>query len=141
MSRAAPRPSPSEQRRAGEDAPGYALHVFPRAINPAARRSTNQAKTYTYPQPTFSKSASTPGSKFGRYGGSNLDRRRQLYGVCRRGQGSIYRMSEAGEVETLYEFTGGDDGGYPVQGYLLEVADGEFYGANGKGVYRLKVTG
>lgn len=64
-----------------------------------------------------------------------------LYGVCRRGQGSIYRMSEAGEVETLYEFTGGDDGGYPVQGYLLEVADGEFYGANGKGVYRLKVTG
>ena len=27
---------------------GYALHVFPRAINPPPRRSSNQTKTYTY---------------------------------------------------------------------------------------------
>ncbi|CAD5371159.1 hypothetical protein RA210_U140098 [Rubrivivax sp. A210] len=30
-------------RRAGEDATGYALRVFPRAINTAQRRSTKQA--------------------------------------------------------------------------------------------------
>ena len=67
-------------RRAGESATGYALRVFPRAINTAPRRSTNQARTYTYPQPTISKSASTPGSIFGRHGGSDLNRRRHAPG-------------------------------------------------------------
>ena len=40
-------------------------------------RLTKQTRTYTYPQPTISKSASTPGSIFGRRGGSDLNRRRQ----------------------------------------------------------------
>ena len=47
------------------------------------RRTTNQARTYTYPQPTDPKSASTPGSIFGRHGGSNLDRRRHRGVHCR----------------------------------------------------------
>ncbi|MBN8510504.1 MAG: hypothetical protein J0L57_18075, partial [Burkholderiales bacterium] len=41
-----------------------------------SRRSTNQARTYTYPQPTISMSASTPGSILSRHGGSKLNRRR-----------------------------------------------------------------
>ena len=36
----------------------------------------NSATTYTYPQPTISKSASTPGSILDRHGGSDLNRRR-----------------------------------------------------------------
>lgn len=37
---------------------------------------TNKLNTYTYPQPVSSRPASTPGSIFGRRGGSDLDRRR-----------------------------------------------------------------
>jgi hypothetical protein len=36
-------------------ATGYALRVLPRAINTQPRRSTNQLKTYTYPQPSHLK--------------------------------------------------------------------------------------
>ena len=68
------RATPSEgPPRAGEASTGYALRVFPRAINTAPRRSTNKAKTYTYPQPALEKSASTPGSIFGRHGGGADD--------------------------------------------------------------------
>jgi len=63
---------------AGVVATGYALRVFPGAINTASRRSTTQLNPYTYPQSTLSKSASTPGSKFGRRGDSDLTRRQQL---------------------------------------------------------------
>jgi hypothetical protein len=49
-------------RRAGEAATGYALRVFPRAIQPSSEGTTNQLTTYTYPQPVSSGPASTPGS-------------------------------------------------------------------------------
>ncbi|RYF77764.1 MAG: hypothetical protein EOO29_20835, partial [Comamonadaceae bacterium] len=45
---------------------------------------TEQGKTYTYPQPTDAASASTPGSRFKRRGGSVL---------LRRGQSGRYRTS------------------------------------------------
>lgn len=77
MQKRSPNRATSDRPRAGQAAPGYALRVFPRAINHASRRSTKQARTYTYPQPTISNSASTPGSIFGRRGGSDLNRRRQ----------------------------------------------------------------
>ena len=50
---------------------------MPRAIQATSEGLTNQLKTYTYPQPVISRPASTPGSIFGRHGGSDLDRRRQ----------------------------------------------------------------
>jgi hypothetical protein len=64
--------------RAGKAATGYALRVFPRTINTSTRRQKNQTNIYTYAQPTIKTSASNPGSKFGRQGGSDLDRREQL---------------------------------------------------------------
>jgi hypothetical protein len=63
--------------RAGKAATGYALRVFPRTINTSTRRQKNQTNIYTYAQPTIKTSASNPGSKFGRQGGSDLDRREQ----------------------------------------------------------------
>lgn len=57
---------------------GYALRVIPRARIDSPRSSTNQTQTYTYPQPTISTSASTPGSISDRRGGSDLNRCRQL---------------------------------------------------------------
>ena len=72
------RATPSERPpRAGESATGYALRVFPRALDTAARRSTNKPNTYTYPQLTIKQSATSLGSKLDRQGGSNLNRRRQ----------------------------------------------------------------
>ena len=56
---------------------GYALRGFPRAHFTPARRSTNRAKTYTYPQPTIKRSATSPGSILDRQGGSEFSRRRQ----------------------------------------------------------------
>jgi hypothetical protein len=66
-------------RRAGQSATGYALRAFPRAINTASRSATNQTRTYTYPQPTVSTSASIPSSILSRHGGSNLNRRGQFW--------------------------------------------------------------
>jgi hypothetical protein len=42
------------------------------AFNRTARRLPSQDSPYTYPQPTLSKSASTPGSIFSRHGGRPL---------------------------------------------------------------------
>jgi hypothetical protein len=67
--------------RAGKAATGYALRVFPRTIKTSTGRQKNQANIYTYAQPTIEKSASNPGSKFGRQGGSDLDRR-EHFEVC-----------------------------------------------------------
>ncbi len=71
--------------RAGKAATGYALRVFPRTINTSTRRQKNQTNIYTYAQPTIKTSASNPGSKFGRQGGSDLDRREQHIASLKRG--------------------------------------------------------
>ena len=53
-------------------------------------------------------------------------------GNCPRGSldfgcGTVFRLDPAGELDVLYEFTGGSDGGQPF-GPLVQDADGNLYG-------------
>jgi uncharacterized repeat protein (TIGR03803 family) len=48
------------------------------------------------------------------------------------GQGTLFKMSLAGQVTSLYSFTGGDDGGHPAAP-LLQGKDGNFYGTTATG--------
>ena len=43
------------------------------------------------------------------------------------GCGTVYRIDSAGNITTLYSFTGGTDGANPVES-LLQASDGYFYG-------------
>jgi uncharacterized repeat protein (TIGR03803 family) len=43
------------------------------------------------------------------------------------GHGTVFKITGAGTLTTLYSFTGGADGGDPVGG-LIQAANGEFYG-------------
>ena len=45
------------------------------------------------------------------------------------GDGTVYRLTPAGEFTVLHAFTGGDDGGSP--GNLLQATDGNLYGLTG----------
>jgi uncharacterized repeat protein (TIGR03803 family) len=74
-----------------------------------------------------------------------------FYGTAYQGGGysfgSIFKMTPAGAVTALYEFTGYTDGAYPYAG-LIQGKDGNFYGttteggANGYGtVFRLATNG
>ena len=64
------------------------------------------------------------------------------------GDGTIFRLTPAGGLTTLYTFTGGSDGSYPVAG-LVQGSDGSFYGtasaggdANGDGtIYKITPAG
>ena len=77
---------PPQRPTSERAARGNPLRATPYASSPARtaqiQEVTNQPKTYTYPQPTVTRSASIPGSKFDRQGGSKLDRRRQKW-TCR----------------------------------------------------------
>ena len=48
------------------------------------------------------------------------------------GYGTVFQVSPAGAVTTVYSFTGGSDGGHPVAG-LMPGSDGNFYGATAYG--------
>ena len=54
-----------------------------------------------------------------------------LYGTTQNGglydHGTIFRMTPSGTTSTLYTFTGGQDGGYPIAS-LIQGADGNLYG-------------
>jgi uncharacterized repeat protein (TIGR03803 family) len=54
-----------------------------------------------------------------------------LYGGAN-SYGSIFKMTPAGAVTALYEFTGADDGAYPYAG-LIQGKDGNFYGTTLEG--------
>ncbi|RYF60113.1 MAG: hypothetical protein EOO27_07085, partial [Comamonadaceae bacterium] len=54
---------------------------------------TEQGKTYTYPQPTDAASASTPGSRFKRRGGSVLLRRGQAWTLRPRSSAGCGRLN------------------------------------------------
>ena len=64
------------------------------------------------------------------------------------GDGTIFKLTPAGRLTTLYTFTGGSDGSYPVAG-LTQGSDGNFYGmasaggdANGDGtIYKITPAG
>ncbi|HEY6766573.1 MAG TPA: choice-of-anchor tandem repeat GloVer-containing protein [Candidatus Sulfotelmatobacter sp.] len=55
--------------------------------------------------------------------------------------GALFKVSPSGNYATLYQFTGGSDGGYPVSS-PIQASDGNFYGTtlqgsnNGGTVYR-----
>jgi uncharacterized repeat protein (TIGR03803 family) len=46
--------------------------------------------------------------------------------------GTVFSITAKGKLTTLYEFTGGNDGGYP-DGGLIQDTDGKFYGATVQG--------
>ena len=55
-----------------------------------------------------------------------------FYGVTDSGgaydHGTVFKVATNGTLTTLYSFTGGNDGGYPVAG-LVQAGDGNFYGS------------
>lgn len=48
------------------------------------------------------------------------------------GQGTVYKVDPAGKETILHNFTGGDDGGYPYAGLVMD-NDGNLYGAAAAG--------
>ena len=61
----------------------------------------------------------------------------ECYGMTRYGgpygQGTIYRMTHAGEVTFLHDFAGGASDGVVPQETLTQATDGNFYGVTGGG--------
>lgn len=55
------------------------------------------------------------------------------------GEGTIFRMSPAGDVEIVYSFPGGFDGEWP--GDLIQTSDGNFYGSASGGYSSPLVSG
>jgi uncharacterized repeat protein (TIGR03803 family) len=106
--------------------------------------TTTAAVTYLYSFTDGSDGADpqtglTPGSDGNFYGAS--------YSAGANSVGSIYRMTPAGAVTSLYEFTGGADGAYPFAN-LIQAKDGNFYGTTTEGgandygtVFRLTTNG
>ena len=68
-------------------------------------------------------------------GGLAIDSRGNLYGTTANGgahnAGTIFKISPAGELKLLYEFTDGADGGLPSTGLLFD--RGNLYGIVGSG--------
>ncbi len=65
-----------------------------------------------------------------------LGRDGDLYGTAAadgaHGSGTVFRISTLGSLDTVYDFTGGADGGNPRAG-LLPGGDGSFYGTTSSG--------
>lgn len=80
-----------------------------------------------------------------------LDSAGNLYGTTngggQYGAGVVYKLSAAGQENVVYSFTGGNDGGYPYSGVILDAAGNlygttPFAGANGVGlVYKVDPSG
>jgi uncharacterized repeat protein (TIGR03803 family) len=69
------------------------------------------------------------------------------YGAGVGGYGTVFKISTQGALTTLYSFSGGDNGAYPVSG-LVQGNDGYFYGTtiaggtNGSGnVFKISTNG
>jgi uncharacterized repeat protein (TIGR03803 family) len=58
---------------------------------------------------------------------------------CAGGCGTVFKISSAGTLTTLYRFGGGSDGGQP-QARLIQGSDGEFYGTTTSGGTNLQGT-
>jgi uncharacterized repeat protein (TIGR03803 family) len=55
-----------------------------------------------------------------------------FYGTTQGVSGSIFKITPAGALTTLYQFFGGPDGGTPLAG-LVQGSDGNFYGTTSQG--------
>ena len=58
-----------------------------------------------------------------------------LYGTTEgggAGDGTVFKISQGGGLTTLYSFTGGTDGGFPLGG-LMQATNGKFYGTTENG--------
>ncbi|HTR44020.1 MAG TPA: choice-of-anchor tandem repeat GloVer-containing protein [Pseudomonadales bacterium] len=84
-------------------------------------------------------------------GGLTLANDGNLYGTTENGgtnfDGTVFRITPSGALTSLYSFTGGHDGSYPVAG-LVQASDGKLYGTtyeggtNGYGVvFRITTNG
>ena len=62
------------------------------------------------------------------------------YGGGAAGSGTVFKMTPAGALTTLYSFSGRDDGLYPSAG-LIQAKDGNFYGTNLDEAFRLTPAG
>src|SRR5437764_2772631 len=69
-------------------------------------------------------------------GGLLRDAAGNFYGTTqhglRSGAGSVFKLTAAGKLTTLYQFTGGVDGGYPL-GTLIRDSAGNLYGTASSG--------
>jgi uncharacterized repeat protein (TIGR03803 family) len=65
------------------------------------------------------------------YAGLTADGEGNLYGATEEGgaanTGTVYKLDSTGHETVLYSFTGGEDGGYPYGGVILD-PDGNLYG-------------
>jgi uncharacterized repeat protein (TIGR03803 family) len=71
------------------------------------------------------------GGPYNSFGNLTLGSDGNFYGVTFQGgladAGTIFRVTPSGSFTVLYNFTGGNDGGYP-RGGLTQGSDGKFYG-------------
>ncbi|HUE05744.1 MAG TPA: choice-of-anchor tandem repeat GloVer-containing protein, partial [Bryobacteraceae bacterium] len=70
------------------------------------------------------------------YGGLVRDAQRDLFGTTQYGGtfnlGTVFRLAASGKLTTLHNFTGGNDGSYPVAGLAIN-SKGELFGAASEG--------
>jgi len=70
------------------------------------------------------------------FSGPTLDTEGNLYGTTNGGgafgAGVAYKLETSGNLTPLYSFTGGEDGGYPWGGVVLD-SDGNLYGTTNTG--------
>ncbi len=65
-------------------------------------------------------------------GGTGLSCRPNIAFMETGGCGTVFKMHSAGNVTTLYSFTGGSDGSHPTAS-LIQASDGNFYGTTAGG--------
>jgi len=129
---------------------GLALAAREMALAQATAPTTVPTETVLYSFANFAPKGANP------YGGVIRDQAGNLYGTTASGgtanAGVVYEVNPGGHVTTLYNFTGGADGGYPL-GELIRDPAGNLYGttvyggtafggtANAGVVYRLDPGG
>ena len=96
-------------------------------LTPSGNR-WNEDTVYTFPGPGDTSSS-----------GFTFDQQGNLYNTTVQngayGQGSVFKITPAGTESTVYNFTGGTDGGPPSLENLLRDALGNFYGTAGGGAH------
>jgi uncharacterized repeat protein (TIGR03803 family) len=105
---------------------GWAAVMFAATLMMLAAAITAPAQTYSV---LYAFKGGTDGSF--PQGGVVADSAVNLYGTTASGgtydQGTVFKLDASGNETILYSFTGGDDGGFPAAGVILDSA-GNLYG-------------